>query len=248
MKNKKRFGLIGKRLDYSFSKDFFTTKFKLEKLDASYKNIELNNLDELKEIIDTKNISGFNVTIPFKEKVIPLLDSLSKEANKTQAINCVEITSDKKWIGHNTDVIGFEKSLLSFIKNERPSALIFGTGGASKAVQFVLEKLNIEFKLVSRKKKNHELTYEELDKKTIQSHSLLINTTPLGTFPKIEDCIDIPFQFITDKHFCLDLIYNPEKTTFLERSEAQGAQIKNGLEMLEIQGEENWKIWTRQFD
>ncbi len=244
--SKKHFALIGKRLDYSFSKKFFNEKIKDEKLSASFENIELENLNNLKETITSKNISGFNVTIPFKEKIIPLLDELSAEAKKIQAVNCVEITADKKWIGHNTDVIGFEKSLINFITDESPQALVFGSGGASKAIQYVLNKLKIEFQIVSRKKSNGNFQYQELNKAILTNHHLLINTTPLGTHPNIKDCIDIPYEFISSNHYCYDLVYNPDKSEFLNQGETRGAQIKNGLEMLEIQAEEIWKIWKSQ--
>lgn len=243
MCTQKKYGLIGKRLDYSFSKNYFTLKFEVENVAHSYHNIELDDLENLKEIISQKEISGFNVTIPFKKKIIPLLDSLTKEAAKINAVNCVEITKDNKWIGHNTDVIGFKKSLLNLIKNERPNALIFGTGGASKAVQFVLNKLEINFQTVSRSENLNTFQYLHLDKQIIQNHKLLINTTPVGTFPNTENCLDIPFEFIGKNHYCFDLIYNPKKTTFLERAQDNGAAIKNGLEMLEIQAKESWKIW-----
>ncbi len=242
-KNQLKFGLIGKRLDYSFSQKYFTQKFDQEGIDASYQNIELANLETLKEQIKTATISGFNVTIPFKEKIIPLLHSLSQTAKDIGAVNCVKITKDNQWIGHNTDVIGFEKSLLSLIKLARPNALIFGTGGASKAVQFVLDHLKINYKIVSRNDYLETIQYQDLNEDILSEHKLLINTTPVGTFPNIKNCIDIPLEYIGKQHFCMDLIYNPEKTKFLTQAQDKGAQIKNGREMLEIQAEESWKIW-----
>ena len=245
VKSEKRFGLIGKRLDYSFSKNYFSRKFEKENINASYENLEVENLNNLKKIIGENKVSGFNVTIPFKEKIIPLLDSMGNSAQEIGAVNCVEITADKKWVGHNTDIIGFKKSLENFIENERPIALIFGTGGASQAVQYVFKKLDISFQLVSRKKNSDFISYNSLTKDLIAKHRLLINTTPLGTYPNIEDCIDIPYEYITKNNFCFDLVYNPEKTEFLRRSQKQGAKIQNGAEMLEIQAEESWEIWTK---
>ncbi len=242
----KHFGLLGKRLDYSFSKDFFTKKFEQENIAAAYQNIELDNLENLKKIIHQNDISGFNVTIPFKQTIIELLDELTPTANTIEAVNCVRISPSGSWIGHNTDAIGFEKSLLDFIKNEHTNALIFGTGGAAEAVQFVLEKLNIQYQIVSRTKTSNQLSYPDLTAEIIHHHQLLINTTPLGTFPNIKDCIEIPYEAITAQHFCYDVVYNPSQTEFLKRSKRQNAQVKNGLEMLEIQAEESFKIWCME--
>lgn len=238
-----RFGLVGKRLDYSFSQNYFTQKFEQHFINASYQNFEMQDLNSLKKTIQDYNLSGFNVTVPFKEKIIPLLHSLSENAAKIKAVNCVEITKDNKWIGHNTDVIGFEKSILNLIKNKRPCALIFGTGGASKAVQQALKILNINFLLVSRNAHPDCLQYEELNESVLLKNTLLINTTPLGTSPYIKECVDIPYEHITANHYCFDLTYNPERSEFLSRAFKQGAKIKNGFEMLEIQAEESWKIW-----
>lgn len=240
---KMKYGLIGKRLDYSFSKNYFTRKFEKENIHCSYQNIELANLETLKEQIKTAAICGFNVTIPFKEKIIPLLHSIAPTAEAIGAVNCVEITNNNQWIGHNTDVIGFEKSLLNLIKLARPNALIFGTGGASKAVQFVLDHLKIKYQVVSRNDYLETIQYQDINEDILSEHKLLINTTPVGTFPNINHCIDIPFEYIGKQHFCMDLIYNPEKTKFLTHAQDKGAQIKNGREMLEIQAEESWKIW-----
>lgn len=238
-----KFGLIGKRLDYSFSKKYFTEKFDRENILASYHSFEMDDLQLLKKTLQENNISGFNITNPFKEKIIPLLDALSENAQEINAVNCVKITSENKWIGHNTDVIGFEKSLLNLLNKENPKALVFGTGGASQAIQFVLKKLSIDFQLVSRNKKAGRLQYEDLNKAILAKHQLLINTTPLGTSPNIKECVDIPYEFITEKHVSFDVVYNPKISEFLKRSEAKRASIKNGLEMLETQAEESWKIW-----
>lgn len=245
---RKQYGLIGKRLDYSFSKNYFTRKFEKALINASYLNLEMHDLNSLKKTLEENDISGFNVTIPFKEKIIALLDTFSETAQEVGAVNCVEITADKKWIGHNTDVIGFEKSLLNLIKKEHPRALVFGTGGASQAVQFILKKLKIDFQLVSRNDYLGYIQYENLNKEILSNHKLLINATPLGTFPNIEECADIPYEYITNKHFCLDLVYNPEKTKFLTIAQDRGAKIRNGKEMLKIQAEESWNIWTNSMN
>jgi len=241
----KTFGLIGEKLTHSFSKNYFTEKFEKETIsDAIYQNFELNNIEQFIGLINlNSNIVGLNVTIPFKESVIPFLDKLSKDAQKIGAVNTIQFLNGKT-IGHNTDVIGFEKSLLPLLKNHHQNALILGTGGAAKAVQFVLEKLNISFKYVSRKKAKEHLLYTDLNEEIIEKYTLIINTTPLGMFPKIDNLPNLPYQFISKKHLVYDLIYNPLETAFLQKAKAQGATIKNGLEMLQIQAEESWKIWN----
>ena len=244
----KKYGLIGKRLDHSFSKRYFTDKFEKENINASYENLETEDLTILKKVISKKEITGFNITIPYKKEMVSLANELSKAVQEIGATNCIEVNKKGNWIAHNTDVIGFEKSLLNLIKNDRPEALIFGTGGASEAVQYVLKKTGIKYQLVSRIKKDNCIQYQDLNKNILEENQLLINTTPLGTFPNVEDHIEIPYQFLSEKHFCFDLVYNPAKTSFLQRAEQQGATIKNGLEMLEIQAEESWKIWKDQFD
>jgi len=244
LKATRRYGLVGKRLDHSFSKKYFTEKFIQNSIDASYENIEIDDFTHLKESITEKKINGFNITIPYKKNIVEAADKLSKTVQEIGAANCIKISKNGNWIAHNTDVIGFEKSLLTFLKKERPNALIFGTGGASQAVQFVLKRLNISFQIVSRTKKGACLQYKEINKKIISENKLLINTTPLGTFPNIENSIQIPYKFLSKAHFCFDLIYNPKKTEFLTRAADRGAQIKNGLEMLEVQAEESWKIWN----
>lgn len=239
----KHYGLIGYPLSHSFSEKYFLNKFYVENIDADYKNIEIKDLQYLKSILKEKNIAGFNVTIPFKEQMMDMVDSLGENAQQIGAINCVKI-KDNKLLGFNTDILGFEISLFGFLpKNINISALIFGNGGASKAVQFVLNKRQIDYKIVSRKKEENTILYEEIDEELLQQHSLLINTTPVGTFPNVNDCLPLPYQFICSKHFAFDMIYNPALSSFLEKCRAQNAQIKNGLEMLEIQAEESYKIF-----
>lgn len=238
-------GLLGQKLSHSFSKKYFTEKFAVEKIENSlYENFELNDVGEFTKLIaSNKNISGLNVTIPYKETIISFLDSLTEDAQKIGAVNTIQFLNGKT-IGHNTDVIGFEKSLLPLLKNHHQNALILGTGGAAKAVQFVLEKLNISFKYVSRKKANNQLIYTDLNEEIIEKYTLIINTTPLGMFPKIDDLPNLPYQFISEKHLVYDLIYNPLESAFLKKAKAQGAVVKNGLEMLQLQAEESWNIWN----
>ena len=236
----RNFGLIGEKLNHSFSKEYFTKKFKNLKLnDYSYKNFEINNLSNIKRIIIEHKISGLNITIPFKEQIIPYLDKITKEGNEIKAINTIKIENDKL-IGYNTDILGFEKSISPILKN-RKKALILGNGGASKAVKYILNKKNIEFKTVSRKGK---INYENLNDETIKEAKVIINTTPLGTFPNIKNYPNINYNLLTDQHLLYDLVYNPIKSEFLKRGEIYGSEIKNGLEMLKIQADEAWLIWN----
>ncbi len=241
---KKKYGLVGKRLDYSFSKDFFTRKAKEQKLDISYENFEFSDLTRIREFMERHSICGFNVTIPYKKSILDLVDEKTPAVEEIGAANCIQVSKNQRWIAHNTDVIGFEHSLLHFIKQAKPKALLFGTGGASRAVQFVLDKLNINYLLVSRKSGSNRIQYNQVNKKTLEEYKLLINATPVGTFPDVEVCIPIPYDLLNANHFCYDLIYNPAKTSFLAHAELKGARIKNGLEMLKIQAEESWNIWN----
>jgi shikimate dehydrogenase len=243
----KKFGLIGYPLEHSFSKFYFTEKFKKEGIQATYENFSLTNIDNLKTILSQNKVDGFNVTIPYKESIIHLLDDIDSEAKIVGAVNCVKI-SNNQLIGYNTDIIGFEKSFLSFISaiQTPKKALVFGTGGANKAVVHILKKHQIPFLQVSRNEILNGITYSDIDEKTMQEYSILINTTPVGMYPKIEEVLPIPYHLITDKHFVFDLVYNPEKSKLLSIAENQGAQIKNGLEMLHIQAEEAWKIFEEQ--
>ena len=240
----KKFGLIGYPLEHSFSKFYFTEKFKKEDIQATYENFSLSNLDNLKTILSQNKVDGFNVTIPYKESIIHLLDDIDSEAKIVGAVNCVKI-SNNQLIGYNTDIIGFEKSFLPFISaiQTPKKALVFGTGGANKAVVHILKKHQIPFLQVSRNEILNGITYADIDEKTMQEYSILINTTPVGMYPKIEEVLPIPYHLITDKHFVFDLVYNPEKSKLLSIAENQGAQIKNGLDMLHIQAEEAWKIF-----
>ena len=239
-----KYGLIGKDISYSFSKKFFTRKFINEGLNnCSYENYDINSISELLEVINDTKIKGLNVTIPYKESVIELLNHIDPIAKKIGAVNTIKIDKQNKLLGYNTDYIGFKQSLESNISNHK-KALILGTGGASKAIVYALETLNIKTLLVSRKKREESITYEDISNQIIKDHTIIINCTPLGTYPNIEECPKIPYQYITERHLCYDLIYNPIKTKFLILSEKEGASIINGNEMLENQAIESWKIWN----
>lgn len=237
------YGLIGKELKHSFSPTYFQKKFETEGITNSYYQLfPLTNIEEFIALIKKhKNLKGLNVTIPYKQAIIPYLDEIDAAAKEINAVNTIQF-KDGKLNGYNTDVLGFEKSISPLLKKKHKKALIFGTGGASKAVVFVLKKLNISFKLISRSKT--KLSYSDIDEKRLKKHRILINTTPLGMFPKVENFPVIDYKGISKKHLAYDLVYNPLETTFLKKAAAQGAKTKNGLEMLEIQAEEAWKIWN----
>ena len=242
---KNRFGLVGKNISYSFSKGYFTQKFKELELDLhSYENFDLAVIEDFQELIrQNKNLKGLNVTIPYKEVVIPYLDKLNPKVEKIGAVNTIKFTK-KGLKGFNTDIYGFKKSIKPFLKKHHKNALILGTGGASKAVAFVFDEIGIKFKYVSRNPEKSQLGYTDLNEKLFKKYTIMVNCTPQGTFPNIEDKPDIPYQFITKKHLLFDLIYNPEKTAFLLEGEKRGASICNGLRMLELQAEKSWEIWN----
>lgn len=246
----RHFGLIGYPLGHSFSVSFFTEKFTSEKIDASYRNFPLERISEFENLIrDETNLYGLNVTVPYKKAIIPYLDALSKTARDIQAVNtiCFCRRDEKKALtGHNTDVIGFERSLKPRLKKHHRSALILGTGGSSRAVAYVLKGMGINYTLVSRQEGVGKISYETLSAEMVSGHSLIINCTPLGMHPAIDSCPDIPYGAVTPDHLLFDLIYNPERTTFLARGEAQGAEIVNGYEMLIYQAEASWEIWNRK--
>lgn len=246
---KKLMGLVGRNISYSFSKGYFARKFENEELvNHHYVNFDIESIEEFPKIIHEFKFSlmGLNVTIPFKQDVFLHLDKIHKVAKKVGAVNTIKVTRKGDLKGYNTDVIGFKNSLLPLLKEHHQKALILGTGGASKAVAYVFKELGIEFLKVSRHpKRKKEISYKKLTKKVLMKHTILVNCTPLGTFPKVSQKPDIPYEFLTDQHLLYDLIYNPEKTAFLQEGEQRGAQIKNGLEMLELQAEESWKIWIK---
>ena len=240
------FGLLGKNISYSFSRGYFTDKFKkLDLQNNTYLNFDIPRIQDLPSILEDKSIKGCNVTIPYKEEIIPFLDKLDKTAKKIGAVNTIKITKKGNLKGYNSDVVGFENSIKPLLKKRHKRALILGTGGASKAVAFALKKNNIKYRFVSRKPSGKkEISYEDLTENLIGKHQVIINCTPIGTSPDIHKSPNIPYQFLTDKHLLFDLIYNPEITTFLSKGKEKGAIIKNGYEMLVLQAEESWRIWN----
>jgi shikimate dehydrogenase len=243
----RRFGLVGKNISYSFSKKYFTEKFeKNELVTTSYENFDLTSIAQFPKLLrENPNLSGLNVTIPYKEKIIPFLDTLSKKAKKIGAVNCIKFTSNGKIKGYNTDCYGFKKSLQPLLQPHHQKALILGTGGASKAVAFALDELGILYTFVSRSKTENALDYKYINATTFDNFQIIINCTPLGTFPAITECPPLPYEYFTPEHIAFDLIYNPEETLFLKLAKAKGAIIKNGFEMLELQAEKSWKIWNK---
>lgn len=240
-----KFGLIGKNIDYSFSKKFFSEKFENENLPHSYQNFDIPSIDFFEEIIfETIDLKGLNVTIPYKETVISRLDFLDEAAEKIGAVNTIKISEDKRLTGYNTDFYGFQKSLEKFLPLQQKTALILGTGGASKAIAYVLGMLGFNFKFVSRTENSNTISYESLNKSIIENHLLIVNCTPLGTFPNIHEYPAIPYQFVTENHLLFDLIYNPAETEFLKQGKMRGAKTANGLRMLEFQAEKAWEIWN----
>lgn len=242
----KIYGLIGKHLSHSFSKQYFESKFNKEKiLNSSYDLFELNSISKFPYLIKKlgDDFGGLNITIPYKKKIIQYLDGLDPIAQKTGAVNVIKKENDNL-IGYNSDYFGFKYSLEYLLNNANESALILGTGGASDTVSVVLSDLNIDFQFVSINKGDNKLTYQDLDKNIITSHHLIINTTPLGMFPNIETKPDLPYQFLTNQHYLFDLVYNPSETAFLKEGKKQNSKIQNGLEMLIQQAEKAWKIWN----
>lgn len=242
------FGLLGRDISYSFSSGYFKEKFTdLELEDHQYQNFDLSTIEEFSILLKKQeNLCGMNVTIPYKQEIIPFLDEIDSEAKEIGAVNTIKFLENGKTKGFNTDVFGFLNSLKPLLEKHHTKALILGTGGASKAVAFALQKLQIDFKFVSRNpSEGNEISYTELSEEIITAHRIIINCTPLGTFPETELCPEIPYQFITSKHLLYDLIYNPSVTTFLKNGKNNGAKIKNGLEMLQLQAEKSWEIWNR---
>lgn len=239
-----KYGLVGKDIAYSFSKTFFSIKFEKENRQDTYHNFDIESIDQFPKIIsENPDLKGLNVTIPYKEAIIPFLDRIDKEAQEIGAINTIKFQNDGSLKGYNTDHYGFAKALANFLPLKDKSALILGTGGASKAIKYVLKTMGFRYQVVSRKKTESTITYSRLNKQIIEDHCLIINCTPLGTSPNISACPTIPYQFITKDHLLFDLIYNPSQTEFLKLGRAQGAKTSNGLKMLEHQAKKAWKIW-----
>ncbi len=242
-----KYGLIGYPLGHSFSKDFFHEKFGKEGIDAEYLNFEIPDIGCFPDIITgNPGLHGLNVTIPYKEQVIPFLDELSEEAHEIGAVNVVKVSRhDGSTIlkGYNSDVIGFMSSIRPVLKQVHRKALILGTGGASKAVRYGLHQSGIDCTFVSRTVKTGMLTYEQLTEEIMTDHLVIVNTTPVGMYPRTEACPDIPYDMIGENHLLFDVIYNPEETLFLQKGRLRGASVKNGLEMLILQAKAAWNIW-----
>jgi shikimate dehydrogenase len=234
------FGLIGKSLTHSFSSQYFSEKFFKEGVsDSEYKNFELERIADFPRLIADNKLSGLNITIPYKESIIPFLDDLTDDAKSIGAVNTIQFI-DGKTIGHNTDWIGFSKSIKPLLGNKK-TALILGNGGGAKAIKFALNKLNIKYKTVSR---NTSFDYSDITIQTTDYYTIIINTTPLGVHPKILEFPKINYTDLNSKNLLFDLIYNPNESRFLQYGKAKGSEIKNGLEMLQIQAEESWNIWN----
>lgn len=236
------YGLIGKEIAHSFSPKYFSKKFLKENINAEYRLFPLKKIDDFNYLLQKNtSIKGLNVTIPYKEEIISFLDEIDETAKKINAVNAIKF-QNKKLIGYNTDIVGFEKSFKPLLKKHHKKALVFGTGGASKAILYVLNKLEIDFEIVSRTK--GKLRYSDINKDILSEYNVLINTTPLGMFPNVSSKVNMDYKAINKNHLVYDLVYNPLETAFLSEAKNQGAIIKNGLEMLEIQAEEAWKIWN----
>jgi shikimate dehydrogenase len=240
----KRYGLLGETLKHSFSKSFFTNFFEQNGINASYENFELKSKEEIKSLLQ-QPLSGLNVTIPYKETVIEFLNELSPEAQAIGAVNCIQFNNGKT-IGHNTDGYGFHQSVKPFLTNKHERAIVLGTGGASKAVVYVLKQLGIDCIFISRNPKGeNQFGYSDINEYMLNACKLIVNCTPVGMFPNVDEYIELPFEHLTADHLVVDLIYNPVKTQFLQKSEAAGAQILNGETMLKQQALMAWKIWKQ---
>lgn len=243
----KRFGLIGKKLGHSFSAKYFAEKFEREGLlECDYSLYELPEIECVKEFMLTPGLVGFNVTIPYKQQIIPYLDALDAQAREVGAVNCVKIERDGRRVGYNTDVDGIRLSLDKLLGEEKVgSALVLGTGGASQAVQYVLRERGIDYKVVSRDKGKADLTYDELTQDVMATHRLIINASPVGMYPACDNCPNIPYAMLSGSHYLFDLVYNPLTTRFMELGAEQGATTLSGIDMLYAQAESAWKIWCR---
>ncbi len=246
-----KYGLIGYPLTHSFSKRYFTEKFEVENIDSTYENFEIDSISWFPEIIrNNPDLAGINVTIPYKEQVIPYLDELNESAKEIGAVNTIKVIRSKTGVylkGFNTDTFGFETSLKTMLKEHHKKALILGTGGASKALKYVLTKLGIEYLSASIEElKENEIRYSDIDENMISERLLIINATPLGTYPKVDTFPPIPYEFLTKQHLLFDLVYNPEVTVFLQKGLEKGAAIKNGYEMLLLQAIKSYEIWNEK--
>ncbi len=244
-----QYGLIGFPLGHSFSRSYFNERFRKERINAEYLNFEIPTIENFPDILkNNPSLKGLNVTIPYKEKIIPYLDELSIEASTIKAVNVIKIVknNDKtELIGHNTDVIGFTQSLKPLLKPHHTKALVLGTGGASKAVCHGLNLLGINYQYVSRHESETAISYEQLTPQIMAEHEVIVNCTPIGMYPQTEECPNIPYEQLTPNHLLFDLIYNPDVTLFMQKGIQQGAIAKNGLEMLKLQAIAAWEIWQK---
>ncbi len=246
----RQFGLIGYPLGHSFSVPYFTSKFSREKVDSEYKNYPLEDISQFESLVkDEPHLRGLNVTVPYKQSIIPYLDALSRTARTIKAVNTINFCRRDgrlALIGHNTDVHGFKRSLQEHLQKHHTKALVLGTGGSSRAVTYVLKELGIEYTPVSRNRGEDRVTYDDLREDTVAQCPLIINTTPLGMHPGVDGFPDIPYNGIRPGHLLFDLVYNPEKTRFLAMGEEKGAHIVNGYDMLVYQAESSWEFWNRE--
>ncbi|MDL2224506.1 shikimate dehydrogenase [Bacteroidales bacterium OttesenSCG-928-M06] len=243
-----KYGLIGYPLGHSFSRNFFNDKFDAEGIDAEYVNFEIPSIKDFNSIIqDNPALKGLNVTIPYKEQVIPFLDRISENARLIGAVNVIAFERSKgklKLVGYNSDIIGFKNSIEPFLLPDHKKALILGAGGSAKAVFYGLKQLGVDATYVSRTKSSPDmLTYAELMPEIIESHTVIVNCTPVGMWPNVDDCPNIPYHFLTGNHLLYDLLYNPNETMFMKQGKEHGATVKNGLEMLLLQAFASWDFW-----
>ena len=246
----KKYGLLGYPLGHSFSKNYFNQKFEAEKIDAEYLNFEIPDIKEIKSVIkENPELNGLNVTIPYKQQVIPYLDDLDDDARQIGAVNVIKFSKGLfgkvKLKGYNSDIIGFKQSIEPLLKDHHRKALILGTGGASKAVFHGLKQLGIAATFVSRQCKEYCITYEEITEKIMEQYHVIVNTTPLGMYPNVNACPNIPYEMLTSDHLLYDLLYNPDETLFMQKGKERGAVVKNGLEMLLLQAFAAWEIWQK---
>ncbi|MDH8701146.1 shikimate dehydrogenase [Dysgonomonadaceae bacterium PH5-43] len=244
------YGLIGYPLGHSFSRNFFNDKFEAEGIDAEYVNFEIPSIDEFKSVVkNNPALKGLNVTIPYKEQVIPFLDSITNNAKLIGAVNVVVFERSKnkvKLVGHNSDIIGFKNSIEPMLKPHHKKALILGTGGSAKAVYYGLQQLGVEAVCVSRTKSSgNEITYADLLPEVIEERTVIVNCTPVGMWPNVDDCPNIPYHYLTENHLLYDLLYNPDETMFMKQGKRYGAETKNGLEMLILQAFASWEAWQK---
>ena|SRR5690554_854596 len=242
------FGLIGENIGYSFSADYFTNKFKTENIQSCiYKNFDIPDITYFPQIIKkNKGLAGLNVTIPYKEEIILYLDELSQKAEEVGAVNTIRVTPEGKLKGYNTDVYGFEKSLIPLLQPHHTHALILGKGGASKAVAWVFRKTGITYAYVSRRPASDQLSYPDITQEVMKKFTIVVNCTPLGTFPEVEKCPELNYKLFSNRHIAFDLVYNPAQTEFLKLAQQNGAIIKNGHDMLVFQAEKAWELWSKE--